>query len=168
MLEEFNRNGQKIILRQSVDQDIPALRVLVNEAYKELSDRGWNYTATYQDEEVTRKRIEKGQAFVLEIDQKIVATILYSIENYHTKRRTAYVGQFAVHPTLKKSGLGSILMDYCERLAKQQNLEGIQLDTAQPAKHLVDWYLKRGYVIVGETHWEGKTYDSYVFEKLFT
>ena len=56
-------------------------------------------------------------------------------------------------------------MNYCENLAKNENYEAIQLDTAIPARHLVDWYKKRGYIIVGETHWDGKTYDSYIFEK---
>lgn len=109
--------------------------------------------------------IQKGRAFVLERNQEIVATILFSKENYFTNKNTAYVGQFAVAPEYKKNGFGSILMDYCEALALAENFEGIQLDTAKPATHLVNWYLKRGYVVVGETHWEGKTYDSYVFEK---
>ncbi len=166
--QNMNHLGQKILLRESIDADIPVLRKLLNEAYKELSDQGLNYTATYQDEETTRQRIQKGRAFVLELNNKIIATILFSKENYITKRNTAYVGQFAVAPEYKKRGYGSLLMTYCEDLAQAEKFEGIQLDTAQPAAHLVNWYLKRGYVVVGETHWEGKTYDSYIFEKIFS
>lgn len=158
---------QKYILRTATDVDIPSLRRLVNIAYKELSDKGLNYTATYQDEDETRDRISKGRAFVLELNNQLIATILFFTKNHFTNKNTAYVGQFAVHPDLKKQGLGSLLMNYCEKLALDEGFEGLQLDTAKPAKHLVDWYLKRGYKIVGETHWEGKTYDSYVFEKLF-
>ena len=58
-------------------------------------------------------------------------------------------------------------MDYCEALAIEEGFEGIQLDTAKPATHLVNWYQKRGYKIVGEKHWDGKTYDSFIFEKIF-
>ncbi len=166
-MKSIEHKGQKILLRASTDTDIPALRLLVNSAYKELADMGLNYTATYQDEETTRQRIAKGKAFVLELNGKIVATILYSKENHFTEKNTAYVGQFAVLPELKKSGFGSLLMDYCENLAYAEGFDGIQLDTAQPAKHLVDWYLKRGYKIVGENHWDGKTYRSYIFEKTF-
>ncbi|MGZ3791074.1 MAG: GNAT family N-acetyltransferase [Bdellovibrio sp.] len=159
--------GNKILLRSSTEADIPALRKLINASYKELSDNGWNYTATYQDEETTRQRISKGRAFVLENDGKIFGTILFSTENHFTGKNTAYLGQFAVDPEHKKNGLGSILMDYCESLAVSEQFDGIQLDTAKPATHLVNWYLKRGYKIVGETHWEGKTYDSFIFEKIF-
>ncbi len=109
-MKNINHLGQKIILRESIQTDIPALRKLIN---------------------------------------------------------AAYVGQFAVAPDYKKHGYGSLLMDYCETLAQTEKFDGLQLDTAKPATHLVNWYLKRGYVIVGETHWEGKTYDSFIFEKIF-
>lgn len=159
--------GEEFQLRLATDADISALRLLVNEAYKELSDMGLNYTATYQDEEKTRERISEGRAFVLTHEQKIVATILFFEKNYFTHKKTAYVGQFAVTPNLKKQGLGLLLMQYCENLARSEAYEGLQLDTAIPAEHLVNWYQSMGYQVVGTTHWEGKTYDSYIFEKLF-
>lgn len=166
-MESIDHKGKKIFLRASIEADIPAMKVLLNSAYKELADMGLNYTATDQDEETTRQRVASGKAFVLELNDKIIATILYSRENHFTHKKTAYIGQFAVAPEFKKSGLGSFLMDYCEKLARAEGFDGVQLDTAQPAQHLVVWYLKRGYKIIGETHWEGKTYKSYIFEKLF-
>jgi ribosomal protein S18 acetylase RimI-like enzyme len=143
------------------------VRSLVNRAYQELSDMGLNYTATYQDVETTIQRMKTGQVFILKKQSQIVATILFSKKNYFTNKNTAYVGQFAVLPEFKRQGLGTYLMDFCEELAQQQGYEGLQLDTAIPAAHLVKMYEKRGYNIVGETHWEGKTYRSYIFEKLF-
>lgn len=126
-----------------------------------------NYTATYQDETVTRERISKGRAFVVRQHRKIVATILLSAKNYFTNKNTAYLSQLTVDPELKRSGLGTYLMDFCENLAREEGFQGTQLDTAKPATHLVDWYLKRGYKIVGEERWDGKTYESWVFEKAF-
>jgi predicted N-acetyltransferase YhbS len=159
--------GKNFRLRRATDADISSIRLLVNSAYKELADKGLNYTASYQDDKITRQRISKGKAFVLELNDQIVATILYYTDNQLTQKNTAYLGQLAVSPDLKKQGLGTLLMDYCESLAEAEGFEGIQLDTAQPAEHLVSWYLKRGFSIVGETQWENKTYRSYVFEKLF-
>lgn len=155
----------KFNLIAAEDHHVPEIRVLVNAAYKELSDMGLNYTATYQDEEKTRERMKEGKTFILLEDQSIVATILYFEKNEFSKKHTAYVGQLGVTPKYKRMGLGSILMDHCENLAREEGYEAIQLDTAKPATHLVNWYLKRGYEIVGSTHWEGKTYDSYIFEK---
>ena len=158
-------NEKKYCIELATAKDAPIVRRLANAAYRELSDMGLNYTATYQDEAETLKRMNTGRCFLLKQDDKILGTILFYKENYFTKRNTAYVGQFAIWPEHKKQGLGSILMDYCEKLAKAEGFEGLQLDTAIPAQHLVNWYLKRGYQVVGEQHWEGKTYDSYIFEK---
>lgn len=161
-------NNLSCILRTASEADVPSIRKLVNSAYKELSDMGLNYTATYQNEEKTWERMSKGTAFVLEIDSLICATILLGKENHFTKKNTAYISQFAVSPELKKSGLGSFLMAHCEQKAKSSGFEGVQLDTAIPATHLVNWYLKLGYKIVSEIQWEEKTYRSYIFEKLFS
>lgn len=163
----FEHHGHKIQLRATHEADLPALRILLNESYQELAEKGWNYTASYQDEDITRQRISKGRAFVLELNGQLIATILFYKSNLISNKNTAYVGQFAVKTQFKKNGFGNFLMDYCENLAKTEGFDGIQLDTAQPAVHLVNWYLKRGYSIVGETKWEGKTYESYVFEKIF-
>lgn len=160
-------NHSEYVLRTADNQDVPALRMLVNNSYKELSDLGLNYTATYQDEEKTLERISKGTAYILEKNFEIIATVLLKSENHFTGKRTAYISQFAVKSELKKSGLGTYLMGFCEQKAYADGYEGVQLDTAIPAKHLVTWYLKLGYQIVGETQWEGKTYRSYIFEKSF-
>ena len=136
-------------------EDIPELTKLVNAAYKELADMGLNYTATFQNDEKTKERVSKGRCFILKDRYgKIVGTILMTVENYFTNRNTAYLGQFGVLPEFKKLGLGTLLMDHCESIARVEGFEGIQLDTAIPAKHLVDWYLRRGYKIVGQEHYD--------------
>lgn len=161
--EIFSFKNQAFRLAQ--DSDVPRIRHLVNSAYKELADMGLNYTATYQDEQVTRERISKGRAFLLEKEGLLIGTVLLKKENWFTGKNSAYVSQLAVTPALKSQGLGSLLMDACEELARREGFDSIQLDTAKPASHLVAWYTKRGYKIVGETHWEGKTYESWIFEK---
>lgn len=124
-----------------------------------------NYTGTYQDEEITRERLGKGRGFVLECDGELLATVLLSRKNEITGRDSAYISQLAVSPKLKKKGLGSLLMDHCEELARDEKIPCVQLDTAQPASHLVSWYLSRGYRIVGTKQWDGKTYASWIFER---
>lgn len=159
------QNAPPYEIREATDADIPAIRLLVNAAYRELADMGLNYTATYQDEAVTRERISKGRAFILVVKNEIVGTVLFTSQNYFTNRKSGYVSQLAVQPNLKRLGLGSILMDLCERAARSEGYDSVQLDTAKPALHLVNWYTSRGYKIVGETRWEGKTYESWIFEK---
>ena len=157
----------KIELAQ--EHEVPAITKLVNAAYKELADMGLNYTATYQNPDQTKERISKGRCFVLKKNSsQILGTILMTVENYFTNRNTAYLGQFGILPEFKKNGLGTQLIEFCENLAMKEGFSGVQLDTAIPAKHLVNWYQRRGYLIVGREHYDGKTYDSYVFEKTFS
>jgi hypothetical protein len=68
--EKFTFKGESF--RWAQDSDVAKLRTLVNASYKELSDMGLNYTATYQDEQVTRERICKGKAFVLEREGQLI------------------------------------------------------------------------------------------------
>lgn len=161
-------NGDNFKIRLAKEIDIPDVTKLVNAAYRELADMGLNYTATYQNDDKTKERISNGRCFVLIDDaNRIIGTILITIENYFTNNNTAYLGQLGVLPEFKKKGLGTKLMEFCENLIKEEGFSGVQLDTAIPAKHLVEWYQRRGYQIVGQEHYEGKTYDSYVFEKIF-
>lgn len=162
--EKFSFKSQTF--RTANESDVPAIRQLVNSAYKELGDLGLNYTGTYQDEEITLERISEGRAFLLEKEGQLLGTVLLKKENWFTGKNSAYVSQLAVAPQIKKQGIGSLLMDLCEDLAIKEGFESIQLDTAKPAGHLVAWYMKRGYKIVGETRWEGKTYESWIFEKI--
>ncbi len=163
--EIINKNGNRFSLRWARESDVSVIRRIVNQAYKELADMGLNYTATFQDEDETRTRMAKGRTLVIEEGDVVVGTILMFEENKISARRSAYLGQFGILPSHKKLGLGSRVMDFMEDLARSEGYECIQLDTAKPAEHLVQLYLKRGYKIVSDTRFEGKTYESWIFEK---
>ena len=154
-------------IRVANEDDISAIRRLVNLAYQELAEHGWNYTATYQDEDETRRRLERDITFVIESHGEIIGTVAFPADIHATFRKTGYISQLGIHPRLKRQGLGNLLMDLCEKYAMENGYEGIQLDTAKSAEHLVNWYLKRGYQIVGEAQWEGKSYPSWIFKKSF-
>lgn len=76
-----------------------------------------------------------------------------------------YVNALAVDPALQRSGWGSLLLDRLENEAARRGLGRVGLDTAKPATELIAWYERRGYRVVGNVHWEGKTYDSVVMHK---
>lgn len=158
-------NFPDLRIRLARDEDVPAVRLLVNAAYRELAEMGLNYTATYQDEEITRSRMLKGRTFLLCRDTAIIGTIHLREEPAESGRRAAYIGQFGILPEHKRAGLGTLLMDHVEKVAAQEGFDCLRLDTAKPALHLVRFYEKRGYRIVDETRFEGKTYESWIFEK---
>ena len=147
------------------DADVPALRWLINESYRELADMGLNFTGATQDEEKTRERLSVGRAFVLWEASEPLGTIHVRPERDESGVEIAYFGQIAIANARKRGGLGSLLLDFAERYSVSEGWSRARLDTAKPAAHLVRWYESRGYRIAGETRFEGKTYESWIFEK---
>ena len=67
-------------IRLAVETDIPSVRRLVNEAYRELADDGLNYTASYQDEVTTGQRMQKGRCFLLLKELLSIIEPIFAIE----------------------------------------------------------------------------------------
>jgi len=146
--------------------DAPALRRLVNTAYKELADRGLNFTGTYQDEEKTIERMRGAEVYLLFREDDLLASItLEARPATEEDHACLYINQLAVHPNQKRRGLATYLLELAEARARSLCLEHLRLDTAIPATHLVEMYGRRGYRVISEVQWDGKTYRSFVMEK---
>jgi predicted N-acetyltransferase YhbS len=153
-------------LRQARDEDVPALRLLVNAAYEELADLGLNFTGTYQDEAITRDRMRKAEVFLLTRDSKLIASISLSVKDIGEGDTSClYINQLAVLPEFKRQGIGTYLLKFAEERAMFFGLERLRLDTAIPATHLVEVYRTMGYQEIDTVQWKGKTYSSYIMEK---
>lgn len=139
---------------------------MVNDAYRPLAEMGLNFTGTFQDEDITRERMRDAKVFVLKRDDRLIGSISLRQDPIpELGFDCVYINQLAVHPELKGTGLGSYLLDFSEYFTVQSNLERLRLDTAIPAKHLVEMYLRRGFRVVNEVQWDGKAYRSYIMEK---
>ena len=125
---------------------------------------GLNFTGVDQDEEITRRRMRGREVCVIERDGNLIATVTLSVRDAADARHV-YVSQVAVDPAEQRQGLGGRLMDLAETRARELGLDRVRLDTAIPATQLFQWYRTRGYELVSETHWEGKTYRSAILEK---
>lgn len=160
------RSQRSLHLERASIDDAVELTELYHTAYAPLADAGMNFTATYQDVEHTRSRFDRGEIFVARDHGRIVATIAIRERPATTDGpRHLYVGKLAVAPGAQRQGLGSYLLEFAEQEAKMRGIHAVKLDTAKPARELIDWYRRRGYDAVGETHWPGKTYDSVVLVK---
>lgn len=148
------------------EADVPALRLLVNAAYRQLADMGLNFTGTYQDEQVTRQRMQGRDVYLIWRERELVGTISLHIKQLE-QEQALYVSQFAVSPVHQRQGIGGLLLQLADNRALELGLHAVQLDTAVPALHLVAMYSKAGYKVIEEVHWEDKTYNSYIMEKRF-
>lgn len=144
---------------------------LLHDAYRILGEMGLNYTAVDQDEETTFRRINRGECLVAELEGVIVGTVTWYRPQtlvgcaWYRRPGVAVFGQFAVHPQRQRSGIGSLLISDVEQRAQQAGASELALDTAEPAKHLIDYYARRGFREVETAQWNGKTYRSVIMSK---
>ena len=73
--------------------------------------------------------------------------------------------QFAVDPQIQGRGIGLRLLRDVERRAIASGAHEVALDTAEPARHLVDWYTGLGYRFVEHAQWSHTNYRSVILSK---
>lgn len=163
-----------IVIRPLAPTDsIEALTDLLHRAYKRLADMNLRYFATHQTPAQTRERLERAECFVATIDGKIVGTISAYMTpatdddapDLYRRDDVACFGQFAVDPDLQGTGLGGRLIAHIEARARELGKTELALDTAETAQHLIDYYARRGWRIVGDADWDVTNYRSVLMSK---
>lgn len=151
------------------DDPIPSITELLHAAYGFLARMGFNYTATYQDDATTLRRLQTGSSIVAVSNGTIVGTVtLYAPKPGSTctwYTHAHYFGQFGVHPDFQKHGIGRELMRRVEQRAREAGATELALDTSEGADHLCRWYQSMGYRFIQHIAWEGKTYRSVILSK---
>jgi len=161
-----------IEIRRMQDGDsFEELTRLLHTAYAELAETGLNFTACDQSVETTRHRAAKGVCFLaFENDTMIGTANLVTAFDDHDPREyreagVAVLGQFGVAPSVRGGGVGSQLLQACCDTALSQGFTRLLLDTAEPAEHLVRYYTRHGFRVVGTHQWLDKSYRSVIMAK---
>jgi len=160
-----------VVRRLNEEDDLEELTRLLHRAYAQLAAMGLQFVATRQDVETTRARISGAECYVAVARGKIVGTITFrdcartGSCAWYDRPDVASFGQFGVEPNLQGQGIGSTLIACVEDRAHSIGAEEIALDTAEPAKHLIDFYARHGYRIVDRVKWEEVNYSSVIMSK---
>lgn len=164
--------GNDVVIRPiAPDDSLEELTALLHRAYAVLGKMGLNYTAVDQSPATTAERIAGGQCFVAVASSGLVGTIVVkpshpqSTCEHFRRPDVASAHQFAVAPEHQSRGLGTRLLEHAESWVRNHLYTEIAIDTAEPAKHLVSFYERRGYRHIGWAQWEGKRYRSVIMSK---
>lgn len=155
----------------SDDDSVSELTLLLNRAYRPLAELGMRYVASWQGDDVTRKRLANGECYVACAGRRIVGTILFADTAatrgcpWYDRPDVASLHQFAVEPELQRLGIGTTLIAVAERRAAEVGAAEIALDTSEHAQHLIEWYARLGYRFVGHADWASTNYRSVVLSK---
>jgi RimJ/RimL family protein N-acetyltransferase len=156
-------------LRPLAESDsIAELTELLHRAYRALAEQGMRFVASFQEEATTRKRIAGNECWVAVLDGRLVGTVTFveaaatGGSSWYDRSDVASLHQFGVEPDLQRGGIGTALIEVCERRARETGAAELALDTSEHAAHLIDWYERRGYRQVDRVDWDATNYESVV------
>lgn len=164
-----------ITLRTFEVSDVAELTAMLHRAYAELGQRGLNFTAVDQSEEVTLHRASAGVTWVITEGGAIVASVTFALPSSETALASltpeaanptrAWLNQLAVDPQHRSKGYARKLRDVGFDWARERGMTSVGLTTALPAEHLVAMYSGWEFFRVDEVQWPSKTYRSIVMAR---
>jgi ribosomal protein S18 acetylase RimI-like enzyme len=139
----------------ATEEDVPALRRLLDSAYRgESSRQGWTTEAhliagesrTNEDELFAIMRMP-GSVFVVYRGEQ---GELIGCLNLQTHQHRVYLGMFSVSPALQGGGIGKILLRSADEWSRQKGATSIYMTVISARSELIDWYIRHGYRDTGE------------------
>ncbi len=158
-----------IAFRYAQLSDISAIVQLVESAYRgDASRAGWTTEADFLEGQ--RIDAQSVQADIENPDSLIVLAFRSTASSTSTsgastpavaeiqacchlqkKQIACYFGMFSVEPTQQGSGLGKLLIQEAERIAKQDwHCTHMEMTVIDIRVELIDFYLRRGYARTGK------------------
>lgn len=160
-----------VIRRWRTDDPLPPLTALLHRAYAPQVAMGLRPLAGRQDDATTRRRCASGECFLALIDDAPVGIIVFhevepdEAPPFFKRPGVDYFSMLAVDPRFQGRGIGARLLEHVEARATAAGTSELALSMAEPDTALRDWYLKRGYRVVGLWKWPYTNYQSLVMSK---
>ena len=139
---------------------------LLHEAFQERLEQGLQFTRSFiAAEELSQLLANSIILVAVDTDTDLLAGMaalrLYDDDN----GKWAFLSDLAVRPQYKRRGIMTLLHKRIVEIAKSNNCEYIQSDTAVGAKSSVKWHLKNGYRKYDMCSFKATNYYSYIFRK---
>ena len=173
-MNKSNLSKESVFLRQAKADDIGALEQLLNCCYRETA--GWTNEADLvggiritPEELASTITNPTHYLFVYpktttgerdsEETGEILGCIAVDIKTDAASNKKAYIGMFAVHPTLQGQGVGNVILQAAETFAERHLQSSAQTPEENPARltmsilshrpELLSYYQRRGYQLNG-------------------
>ena len=140
---------------------------LLHTAFQERLDQGLSFTTSRMSSEEFKKRGETGIILVAFNPQnhQLLGTGMTHFQNDTDGTLYADEEHKGVLPTMKRTGVGSLIERELQNLAQQNGASFIISDTAVQAKSSVLFHLKNGFFKWKLTSYPSTSYYSYIFRK---
>ncbi|MBO9534833.1 MAG: GNAT family N-acetyltransferase [Solirubrobacteraceae bacterium] len=154
----------RVSFRFATQDDVPAIVALVESAYRGDGSRiGWTTEADLlhgqrTDAAMVAESMSRPGLYVLlafdggemvgscELSDPSVAP-----QSPRGSGRAAYLGMFAVQPSLQGAGVGRAILEEAVRIARDEwGADALELTTIRQREDLIAWYERRGFTRTGE------------------
>lgn len=143
------------MIRSAKISEIPDILMMTKACAARMIANGiYQWNEDYPSAKAFKKDIERNELFVLEIEGKIIGTVVVSTlmdKEYEPVRwltpstNNCYVHRLGVDPENQGLGYARKLMDFTENLARREGFTSVRLDTFSQNKRNQHFYEKRGY-----------------------
>ena len=144
------------MIRHAKILEIPDILLMTRACAEAMIKNGiYQWNDIYPSHEAFEKDIARNELFVLEIEDKIIGTVVVSTlmdEEYKAVKwllpttNHAYIHRLGVHPDHQGKGYARQLMNFAENLSKASNFASVRLDTFSKNIRNQRFYEARGYL----------------------
>ena len=149
------------MIRKAIQTDIDAVATLYNEAI-DYEDTHQKYTSwkkgIYPTADTARLGVKNGSLYVFEEDNKILASVILDNKQPPEYKKASWItradsGQvmvihtLCVSPEKARVGIGSAVLDFAKKLAKETDCITIRLNTTATNTHAKYFYEKNGFIV---------------------
>lgn len=161
-------------IRYAAREDVPQLVTLYHRSYGVLEDLGFPSSMTSATEDRFVDWLDSREMFVAVTprpsgegnDDDSAETVVGCVHlKQHDDWPCPELGRLAVDPDHHESGVGTLLREHVEELARERGHDCIRLRTFTGHPFLRDWYERAGYEKVGDQELDTPHYDLHILEK---
>lgn len=157
--------SSNLSLRRATAQDLDAVWGIIEKDSKWLSEeKDLHHWAGYYTKEKIAHKLESQEVYLASQNGEVVGTITLDtnpVEYYREEEELSkfadpkapalYVTALAVDPEKHGQGIAGNLMNFADSEARKRGISYVRFDCRDRYSDLVNFYKKRGYVIVGTT-----------------
>ena len=135
--------------------DVPALALLINSAYRgDSSRKGWTTEANLLD----GIRIDEASLVTILLNKE-ETILLYTLDesseiigcvHLQPNHNKLYLGMLTVSPEHQAKGIGKQLLSASEAYAREYKYPAIFMTVISIREELIEWYQRHGYLKTGE------------------
>lgn len=145
------------IIRKASENDIPDIHRLVRELAE--YERGLNKVTTTTESYLLDFKEQVFDAFVAELDGRVVGMALYFLVFSTWRGRMLYLEDFVVEETQRGSGIGKLLFDAFMEEAKNQKVALVKWQVLEWNEPAINFYKKY------DTDFDGEWVDCKIYLK---